>query len=253
MKSLFRRFFTFLIDLLAKSQPRLFFGHLLKKYLKELIRHLTAEVKPSGTWENAVLPDKIEGFGDLVFLFWSSILNRGIARLNLNEAAAIYRIVKSFPTASGVEIGRRMGGSSLLLAFAVGEKGKLLSIDIKPRGDEGLIKTLRKYGLYKRVELLTADANQIEREDKFDFVFIDGDHSYTGAKKDHLKWGAKVKVGGFIFHHDMSKTSEFAVQHSELKRLREDILKHQGEELELFLEADSLCVFRRKSDEWNSF
>lgn len=36
----------------------------------------------------------------------------------------------------------------------------------------------------------------------FDFIFIDGDHSYSGCKKDIRVWLSKVKPGGFIGGHD---------------------------------------------------
>lgn len=39
--------------------------------------------------------------------------------------------------------------------------------------------------------------------DKFDFVFIDGDHSYEGCKKDILNWGSKIKEKGLLCGHDI--------------------------------------------------
>lgn len=35
-----------------------------------------------------------------------------------------------------------------------------------------------------------------------DFVFIDGDHSYEGVKRDVLAWLPKVKPGGWLMGHD---------------------------------------------------
>jgi hypothetical protein len=40
-------------------------------------------------------------------------------------------------------------------------------------------------------------------EDKFfDFVYIDGDHSYEGVKRDVADWYPKVKKGGILSGHD---------------------------------------------------
>ena len=35
-----------------------------------------------------------------------------------------------------------------------------------------------------------------------DFVFIDGDHSYEGCKRDIMAWMPKVKPGGWLMGHD---------------------------------------------------
>lgn len=40
------------------------------------------------------------------------------------------------------------------------------------------------------------------KDHSLDFVFIDGDHSYEGTKKDIQLWTCKVKPGGFICGHD---------------------------------------------------
>jgi predicted O-methyltransferase YrrM len=39
-----------------------------------------------------------------------------------------------------------------------------------------------------------------------DFVFIDGDHSYEGVKRDIAAWTRKVKPGGMICGHDFTNT-----------------------------------------------
>jgi len=38
---------------------------------------------------------------------------------------------------------------------------------------------------------------------KIDFLFIDGDHSYEGVKKDYLKYSPLVREGGLIAFHDI--------------------------------------------------
>jgi predicted O-methyltransferase YrrM len=149
-----------------------------------------------------------------------------------------------------VEIGRFNGGSTLMLAVAVGPNGKLLSIDIDPQDDSVLDCILQRARVRERVELMIADANKIQRNELYDFVFIDGDHSYEGAKRDHNKWGKHVKPGGFIIHHDMANGRRFATQWNELARLRADILQKQAAELALVEEAGSMAIFQKQNASW---
>jgi hypothetical protein len=41
---------------------------------------------------------------------------------------------------------------------------------------------------------------------ELDFLFIDGDHSYEGAKSDYEKYSPLVKSGGVIAFHDIKET-----------------------------------------------
>jgi hypothetical protein len=44
-------------------------------------------------------------------------------------------------------------------------------------------------------------ANRVE-DGILDFVFIDGDHTYTGVTRDILAWTGKVHSSGWVFGHD---------------------------------------------------
>ena len=132
----------------------------------------------------------------------------------------------------------------------MGAQGKLLSIDISPKNDQILGEVLERFGLNDRVELLIGDSRNVMRDDLYDFVFIDGDHSYEGAKQDHNKWGQLVKTGGYIIHHDMANSRPFSTQEADLSRLRSDIIGKQKDEVEIVHEVGSLCSFRRKTLSW---
>jgi len=97
---------------------------------------------------------------------------------------------------------------------------------------------------------VVADAGAFERDDQVDFVFIDGDHSYEGAKRDHNKWGSKVRAGGFIIHHDMGNARPLATQWESLAKLKSEIIGVQADVLELAQEAGSMIIFRRRSSPW---
>lgn len=64
----------------------------------------------------------------------------------------------------------------------------------------------------QRVELLRADSHDprtlervrsLLRGRSVDFLFIDGDHSYEGVKRDYEMYSGLVKEGGIIAFHDI--------------------------------------------------
>lgn len=201
-------------------------------------------------WKASQVPSQPQDFEDLAFLFWSSPLNRGVARLDFDEAAALWKIARASKGGTGMEVGRFNGGSSFLVAVAMGVGSRFLSIDLMPQNDDVLRKMLDKAALTERVELVVADANAYNTDETFDFCFIDGDHSYNGAAKDHNKWGAKTRVGGFILHHDMSVARPLSTSRRALEQLRDDILRVQKHDIELVQEVGSLTIFRRKAASW---
>jgi hypothetical protein len=75
---------------------------------------------------------------------------------------------------------------------------------------------------------------------KFDFVFIDADHSYEGCKADIAAWFPRVKDGGWIGGHDYENTEfpKFGVTEA----VNEFVNKY-GLELEL---GDNFTWFVRK-------
>jgi len=54
---------------------------------------------------------------------------------------------------------------------------------------------------YDHAGLLICDSVQASQsfdDGSFDLVFIDGDHSYDGCKRDLIAWLPKVRKGGFL-------------------------------------------------------
>jgi predicted O-methyltransferase YrrM len=244
-----KRFAAALCGQLVAVAPNYFLSALLRN-CPDMVVAKSGRNRTLFQWDNTNFKEGLEHFEDLAFLFWNTPLNRGLLRQDFDEAATLFKTVRSLRNPRGVEIGRFHGASTVLIAVAVGSAGKLTSIDLAPQNDEALLRVLRRARVADRVELIVGDANQVQRNEELDFVFIDGDHSYDGARRDHNKWGKLVRVGGFIIHHDMGKQREFATQCSDLKRLRENILEKQEQLLELFKEVGSMSVFRRKSTSW---
>ena len=68
---------------------------------------------------------------------------------------------------------------------------------------------LAHYGdRYKFIQMDSAEAANLFEDESLDYVYIDGDHSYEGAKKDLIAWYPKVKKGGFFGGHDYIKTRQ---------------------------------------------
>src|SRR6266702_611637 len=66
-------------------------------------------------------------------------------------------------------------------------------------------------------------ANEITGKNLYDFLFIDGDHSYAGVKDDFEKYSHFVRTGGIIALHDVcyhaEKTEEVDILWQEIKKL----------------------------------
>jgi predicted O-methyltransferase YrrM len=194
--------------------------------LKTLVRRLGRTGPGKNLVHAAVLPDpasmrfpnvsrwpgQVRGFEDLAFLFSSNQLNHGVASLQFDEAALLYHLARDVQQGPVAEIGRFKGGSTFIFATALPEGVELWSYDfhvaLRPdmpgeRLDEELRAALDRYDLARKVRLLVADSRTAEPPpETLELLFVDGDHSYEGAKADLERWGAFVRPGGHLLLHD---------------------------------------------------
>lgn len=249
MKKIFKKIWLRVLKCIINLDKSSVFKMLKSEDFDEIVLKLN---DPSQfEWPRIRLASRPSKFEDLTALFFCSPLNRGILRQDIDEAALLFKYVSEIDSPKGVEIGRFYGGSTVLLGTAVGKEGRLYSIDISPKNqDTELINILRETGLNERVKLIIGDANSVEINEDLDFVFIDGDHSYNGARLDHNKWGAKIKKGGFIIHHDMTNSRMYSTQWNVLRQLYESIIFFQKGYIKVFAEAGSMIIFQRISDTW---
>ena len=107
-------------------------------------------------------PDGLHGFEDLAFLFSSNQLNHGVASLQIDEAALLYRLGRNATTGPIAEIGRFKGGSTFIFASAMPDGVELWSYDfhvaLRPdmpgeQLDAELREALDRYGLAHKVHL----------------------------------------------------------------------------------------------------
>jgi predicted O-methyltransferase YrrM len=154
--------------------------------------------------------------------------NRNVIRCDRDEAEYIYDLVKNLDSPYAVEIGRMLGGSAILMASAGAHVVSLdLHVSKTVEGEKGALadialdKKLQELGLRNKVDILVADShtyNTTSLIEKVDVLFIDGDHSYEGVKKDYENWVKTVKPGGHILFHDACRSRGGATCVAEVKR-----------------------------------
>jgi len=135
------------------------------------------------------------------------------------EIAELLRIVASRKPGTVIEIGTFNGGTLFLLAHVIADDATIISIDL-PRGKFGggypeckvpLIQSFKLPG--QKMHLIRSDSHNPETlsnimgllgEKKIDLLFIDGDHSYEGVKRDFEMYRRFVSPGGIIALHDVA-------------------------------------------------
>jgi predicted O-methyltransferase YrrM len=136
------------------------------------------------------------------------------------EITNLAKIVEELKPKNILEIGTSKGGTLFLWARLSSKNAKILSIDLPggennwayPHWKEPLYRTFATAG--QTIELLREDSHQektvaaiqkLLAGEKLDFLFIDGDHSYEGVKKDYELYASFVRNGGVIAFHDIAE------------------------------------------------
>jgi predicted O-methyltransferase YrrM len=127
------------------------------------------------------------------------------------------RFIHDVPALHGdgdyANLGHSRGGSAILMADCVRENGlnaKIYSVDLFPTNakQRDAHYQMDKFNVDKWIELCpgSTDTWAKKLEDrKFNFVFIDADHTYEAVKKDFNTWAPMVKSGGWIAFHDTNQ------------------------------------------------
>jgi len=143
-----------------------------------------------------------------------------IAEHSITEGLFLYEQCRKKCDGTLVEVGRRMGGSTLVMASAL-NKGKLYSLDIRPLNDETIRTYLRSMGLADRVELRVANSAEFRdaRLTDIDLLFLDGNKEADAAiAADLTNFLPLLSSQGMLLMHDMN---ELPVQRA-VERLRQE-------------------------------
>lgn len=136
-----------------------------------------------------------------------------------DELAQLVSDVKSLNPQTVVEIGTHRGGTLYLWTRLAQSAANLISIDL-PGGRFGGGYSPFRIPIYKRfarecqkVHLIRADSHADSTVEKtklllagkpIDFLYIDGDHTYEGVKKDWELYSPLVRAGGLVVFHDIA-------------------------------------------------
>jgi len=204
---------------------------------KHAVHAATAGDRGSGRFTDATWPASARDFEDLDFLFTSSQLNHGIASLRFDEAALLFRTVRSLGPATIAELGRFKGGSTFLIAVAMAPGSELWSYDLHlepPAGatgaelDRELTSALGRYEL-EGVQVVVGDTRTAEPPPRpVDLLFVDADHGYEGARADFDRWGALLRPGGHVLFHDAVDDGAWGTTYPGIQRLVAEIDRDDG-------------------------
>lgn len=116
-----------------------------------------------------------------------------------------------------MEIGTAKGGTLYIWSRYLKSCKRIISLDL-PEGPFGggypktQIKFFKLFAPDKEFHFLRGDSHSKEianrvsrilRQDKVDFLFIDGDHTYKGVKRDFEMYSKLVRQRGIIAFHDV--------------------------------------------------
>jgi len=133
------------------------------------------------------------------------------------EITKLLEIVINLKPKLILEIGTAGGGTLFLFTSITDPDATILSVDL-PRGSFGGGYPEWKIPLYQsfarngqKIKLLRDDSHNVKTlelvktalDGKLDFLFIDGDHTYEGVKRDFNMYSPLVKEGGIIAFHDI--------------------------------------------------
>jgi cephalosporin hydroxylase len=153
-----------------------------------------------------------------------------------SEVLAWSRLVAEAAPRRSLEIGTFRGGTLFLLCVFSPSDAHIISLDL-PGGGFGGGYSSSKIPLFKcftrghqNLRLVRADSHLPETkarilkllgDEPLDFLFIDGDHSYDGVKRDFEMYSPLVRPGGIIAFHDIVEHSR--EQECEVAKFWEEI------------------------------
>jgi len=135
-----------------------------------------------------------------------------------SEISQLLKLVDRIKPGAILEIGTANGGTLFLFSHVASKDATIISIDLPGGKFGGGYRKWREF-LYKsfilrgqKIHLLRADSHKTETLEQvaaildgreIDLLFIDGDHTYEGVKKDFEMYSPLMREGGIITFHDI--------------------------------------------------
>jgi predicted O-methyltransferase YrrM len=141
------------------------------------------------------------------------------------EIVSLLRLLEQSPPKRIVEIGTANGGTLFMLTQVAAPDATIVSVDlpggrlggasstVQNRYPQWRARLYRGFGRDKQlVHVIRADSHDVSTvedvhrrlpEGKVDFLFIDGDHSYKGVRRDFELYSPLVAAGGLVAFHDI--------------------------------------------------
>jgi len=135
-----------------------------------------------------------------------------------NEICSFLHETESLRAHTLMEIGTAQGGNLFMLARACTPNACVISLDL-PGGEGGGGYPAWKTPIFRQILVpgqraffVRGDSHAMEtlervaailQGNKLDVLFIDGDHSYVGAKQDFERYKQLVRPGGIVAIHDI--------------------------------------------------
>ena len=119
----------------------------------------------------------------------------------------LYRLVQLARPSRSLEIGIMRGSSSITIGRALKDAEiscDQIAVDIDPAAVDAAARHFRTYGLGTRYQPLVADSREWLRanRDRWQFVFLDGDHHYDTVAREFTEAYNRTDDGGVIVLHD---------------------------------------------------
>ena len=130
----------------------------------------------------------------------------------LAEIEQLAREVEKLSPSTILEIGTSNGGTLYIWARYIKNCRRIISIDLPEGYPYAKIKLFKLFDKTREFYFLRGNSHskkavdmltQVLRQEKIDFLYIDGDHSYEGVKQDFKTYGSFVTRGGVVAFHDI--------------------------------------------------
>lgn len=217
---LFNMFYKITPDFLRK--PLKFLYTIMIELLKPMKKFLTpmmGVLTPTIIQKMKKETDKIFNIYDAVeFSFSFKFLTFSIKPSQVKyEITKLLELLKDLKPKTILEIGTERGGTLFLFTSIADPEATILSVDLLggPFGGgypEWKIPLYQSFARNEqKIKLLRGDSHNAKTfelvkttlDGKVDFLFVDGDHTYEGIKKDFEMYSPLVREGGLIAFHDI--------------------------------------------------